>query len=427
MKNILVLSHVLPFPGFSGQQQRVKNTLKSLRDKFQITFVTFGNKDDVSRIENELSVYCEKVICLPSKYSKSKITKLYYRGLATANSLATGLKPSNYIIGELEFTPKTLSPILDENKFDCALFEYWHAFKAVNTFRKRGIPTILDMHNVLWQSYIKQQNEKVYFSKSWAKNQLKKYTTIEEKAWNEFDGIIAINKEEFEYVKRRITNGSEVFYTPMGIDLNSWQFDWSPSIDQPKVAYYGGLNSHQNQQSALYCYQNIMPKVWKKFPDAEFWIIGSNPPEKITKLTKEDSRVVVTGFVEDIKSVLKKMSVVVCPWKGKYGFRSRLIEVMALGIPLVTTEDAVDGMELQDNKGILLGEKNDELLEKVLKILRDKEYAKQLSKQARLEIESLYSFENTYDKLTSDLNSWLDEFSYSRSEYAQMNVPAFSN
>ncbi len=339
----------------------------------------------------------------------------------------TGLKPSNYVIGELELTAETLAPILAENDFDCVLFEYWHAFKTVELFREKKIPCILDMHNVLWQSYIKQQGNKFYFSKKWAKNQLKKYTLIEENAWNEFDGIIAINKEEFEYVRKRTKNNCKIFYTPMGIDVDDWRSDWNPPDDPPKIAYYGGLSSLQNQQSALFCHQNIMPEVWEKFPQAELWIIGSKPPEHIKKLAEDDQRVIVTGFVEDVKQVLKKMSLVVCPWKGKYGFRSRLVEVMALGVPLVTTIDAVDGMELEDGKGILLGEENSELAEKTLKVLKDREFAVRLSEQARLEIEKLYSFENTYDKLTSELAGWLDSFGYSDLKNEHFNLSAISD
>lgn len=408
MKKLLVLSHVLPFPGFSGQQQRVKYTLEALKDKFRITFLTFANQKNISKIESEMSDYCEKVICLPSKYNKSNFNKAFYKSLATVKTFANALNFSNYVIGELEFAEERIAPILKENDFDCALFEYWHAFKSVDLFRENDIPCVLDMHNVLWQSYINQQSNKFYLSKRWRENQLRKYIAVEENAWNKFDGIIAINKKEFHYVKEKVEDDIKVFHTPMGIDLNYWESNGYSDESKPKVAYYGGLNSPHNQQSAMDCYSDIMPKIWKKFPDAEFWIVGSNPPEHISKLSQEDSRVFVTGFVEDIKSVLQKMSVIVCPWKGTYGFRSRLIEVMALGIPLVTTFDAVYGMGLQNEKGVLLGESNKILSEKTLKILSDKKYAERQSRLGRVEVEKLFSFENTYNKLAVDLNSWLN-------------------
>lgn len=408
MKKMLILSHVLPFPGFSGQQQRVKYTLKALQDRFRVTFLTFADESKIPKIEAEISDHCEKVICLPSKYNKSNFNKAYYKSLGKVKTFANSLNFSNYRIGDLEFAEDRIAPILAENHFDCALFEYWHAFKRVDLFRKNEIPCVLDMHNVLWQSQLNKQNGKFHLSKRWKENRLNKYISVEENSWNKFDGIIAINKKEFQYVKKKVKDGIKVFHTPMGIDLNYWKAGGNSDKGKPKIAYYGGLGSSHNQQSALECYREIMPEVWRKFPDAEFWIVGSKPPEHIKELPREDSRVFVTGFVEDVKEVLEKMSVVVCPWQGTYGFRSRLIEVMALGIPLVTTPDAVYGMELQNEKGVLLGESNEKLSEHALKILSDKKYAERQSRLAGNEVEKLFSLENTYDKLVDDLNDWLN-------------------
>jgi glycosyltransferase involved in cell wall biosynthesis len=163
-----------------------------------------------------------------------------------------------------------------------------------------------------------------------------------------------------------------------------------------------------NQRDALICYTDIMPGIWKEFPDAELWLVGSNPPASLQALSS-DPRVKVTGFVEDVQSLLSTMSAVVCPWTGTYGFRSRLIEVMALGIPLVASPDAVYGMELENGKGLLLGEDNEGLLKGVMRLLKDDPFAKEQSKLAREQVTRLYSLETTYDRLTSELHDWLKE------------------
>src|SRR5690606_14691233 len=111
-----------------------------------------------------------------------------------------------------------------------------------------------------------------------------------------------------------------------GIDLQKWPYSWQPA-QPPRIAYYGGLGSPHNQRDALQCYEEIMPTVWAHFPDVELWIVGSRPPATIQALAEQDSRVTVTGFVERVQDVLQTMTAVLCPWTGKYGFRSRLIEV----------------------------------------------------------------------------------------------------
>jgi glycosyltransferase involved in cell wall biosynthesis len=237
---------------------------------------------------------------------------------------------------------------------------------------------------------------------------LRRYKAAEEKAWAKFDGIVAINREEESCVRNQLVGKSQIFYAPMGIELAKWHYAWQPSADVPRVAYYGGLASPHNQQSAMDCYTNIMPVIWQRFPNAEFWIIGSNPTSQMRNLSNFDSRVKVTGFVENVQEVLTNISVVICPWAGKYGFRSRLIEVIALGVPLVTTPDAVHGMELEDKRDVLLGINDDELATNAISLLEDKLLAHQQSRVARQTIERLYSTTSTYDKLSQDICVWLD-------------------
>src|SRR5262249_29035716 len=155
--------------------------------------------------------------------------------------------------------------------------------------------------------------------------------------------VIAINHEELNYLRSATPSTTKLFHAAMGVDLALWPYSWSPS-GKPCLAYYGGLGSPHNQADALACYQRLMPEIWRRFPDAEFWIVGGNPPETIRALGS-DSRVKVTGFVENVQPVLSRMSLLLCPWSGIFGFRSRLIEAMALGVPVVTSPDAVYGME----------------------------------------------------------------------------------
>jgi glycosyltransferase involved in cell wall biosynthesis len=261
------------------------------------------------------------------------------------------------------------------------------------------------MHNILWQDYARDLKAASAIPELWKQRTIKKYKAQEERAWQQFDGLITINQEEHKYVEVRTAKSQRLFYAPMGTDLRTWPYSWKPS--QPvRLAYYGGLGSQHNQRDALKCYENIMPTVWRDLPEAELWLIGSHPPESLRALTS-DPRIKVTGFVKDAQSLLATMSVVLCPWTGTYGFRSRLIEVMALGVPLVASHDAVYGMGLEHDKGLLLGTSDEELAGHAMRLLTDDKLAAQQSQLARQSVERLYSVGNTYDRLMNDLREWM--------------------
>jgi glycosyltransferase involved in cell wall biosynthesis len=101
------------------------------------------------------------------------------------------------------------------------------------------------------------------------------------------------------------------------------------------------------------------------------------------------------------------MSLILCPWTGRYGFRSRLVEVMALGVPVVTTPDAIYGMNLKEGMGLLLAETDIGFAEHVASILQDSGRSKQQSQRAWQQIEQQYSFKHTYERLACELKEWL--------------------
>jgi glycosyltransferase involved in cell wall biosynthesis len=191
----------------------------------------------------------------------------------------------------------------------------------------------------------------------------------------------------------------------MGTDIELWPYSPAPARP-PRLAYYGGLGNPHNEKSALECVDDVMPVIWESRPDAELWLVGSNPSETLRKLVA-DPRIKVTGYVADVQKVLRTMTAVLCPWVGTFGFRSRLVEVMALGVPVVSTPEAVSGMELRHGRGILWGSNGRELAENALMFIEDPAFAREQGRIARREIERLLSIERTYGKWMQELDDWL--------------------
>lgn len=406
--NILIISHVIPYPLSSGQQLRVFYTLIALRKYFHITFLTSLPSKHKNYVIFQISNLVDKLLIIDSKYSNNVVNKIFHQLVGRIYSLFTGLKFSNYIIGKVDYSPKNINLATDINNYDCVFYEYWHAVDSTEIFHTKNIPCILDTHNILWQSYQKQLNLKKFIPPIINKNILRKYKTFEENAWDQFDGIIAINSEEFNYIKNQLSSQKKIFSLPMGTDLSKWPHLYNP-IKPQRIVFYGGLGSIHNQISAMDGYQFIMPKIWEKFPDVEYWIVGSNPPEKIKSIPTVDPRVRVTGFLDDPQTLLSTMSLMICPWSGTYGFRSRLIEIMALGVPIITNVEAIYGMELDENKGILLADDYDEFAEISIELLSKPQNLLKQSVLARNQIEEKFSFESTYLDFSYELFQFVNE------------------
>jgi len=371
-----------------------------------VDFLTFASSAQRHEVEQQLMNFGCRPIVLPSRLADGSFSKLRFALGASLFALCTGMKSSNYAIGKVEFSPARIRSAVDPRDYNAVIYEYFHAVDSVPLFRNAGVPAILDMHNVLWKSWEERLNEKTAWPTWFKRAALDRYRRGEESAWDQFDGLVAINRSEQDLVQVRLWPAQKVFYAPMGTDLSRWPACWQPA-NPPRLAYYGGLASAHNEAAALRCHQRIMPVIWQRFPDAELWLVGSNPTERLRSLTS-DSRVKVTGFVEDVQEVLKTMSLVLCPWAGTYGFRSRIVEVLALGVPVVATPAAVDGMELESGRGITLADSDEALAERALELLSAPNQLAAQSRLARSEMERLYSLENTYGRLMTELREWLE-------------------
>lgn len=395
---LLIISAILPFPLNSGQRVRVFNKIYALRQTFQVTFLSYAPPVEVAAVQQKVAEQVDRAVILPMHSRQSLGVQLWYQVKNQLQAAQTGLRASNHLVGDVELTTKRLLAACQPEAFDLVLYEYWHTHATTTLFRELGIPTVLDMHDLCWRVMERRLN----WLPGWLRGRrVQAYRRQEEAAWAKYDLLVAINREEERYV-RSVLPAQATWYTPMGIDTEAvWQYQWLPA-NPPRIAFYGALGSLGNQNGVNWCLERIMPAIWTTYPNLEFWIVGGTPSKQIQQLTA-NPRIKVTGFVPDVAQILKQMSLVLCPWQGKFGFRSRLIEVMALGVPVVATPDAVFGMGLEAGQGLLLAETDAGLGQICLNLLADGQGLCRHSRLARQQVEAKFSFPATYGALSQRL------------------------
>src|SRR5208282_6607113 len=102
---ILVVSHVLPYPGNSGQQLRVRYMLEAAIPSVQVDFLTsapLGRRQEVH--ERLVGLGCHPIV-LGSRLNGRGWRDLPRSLAAGLFVLWTGLKSSNYSIGKVELSP----------------------------------------------------------------------------------------------------------------------------------------------------------------------------------------------------------------------------------------------------------------------------------------------------------------------------------
>ncbi len=189
-----------------------------------------------------------------------------------------------------------------------------------------------------------------------------------------------------------------VSVVPNGVDT-SYFAPWNTDKQPARIVFSGKMSYHPNEQAALWFARNVFPAIRQARPDAEFVIIGSGPPPDVEKLACVPG-ISVTGYVDDIRPRMASASVAVVPMQVAVGIQNKVLEAMAMGLPVVATPLATRpfGAECP---GIVTAESADDMTRQVLGLLSDQRRAAELGALGRNEAVQRFSWESSVTRLES--------------------------
>jgi len=144
-----------------------------------------------------------------------------------------------------------------------------------------------------------------------------------------------------------------------------------------RLLFLGSLNYRPNAEAAEYLLSQIWPSISRAEPDAELWIAGREP-EHVRCFTEPPPGVRFLDFVNDLDSLYRSVSAVVCPIRVGGGTRIKLVEAAAQAKPIVSTTVGAEGLLLDNDVDILLRDTPTAFAEACVSLLRTRDRARQL-------------------------------------------------
>jgi GT2 family glycosyltransferase/glycosyltransferase involved in cell wall biosynthesis len=187
---------------------------------------------------------------------------------------------------------------------------------------------------------------------------------------------------------------------PLILDIKGTNKSFAERRD---IIFVGGYQHTPNVDAVQYFVAEIMPLLRKKIPGVRFYAVGSNPPAEIHALASAD--VIITGFVEDLTPLLDKMCVAVAPLRYGAGIKGKIGTAMAVGLPMVATSLAAEGMSLTDGENILVADGAEAFANAVAKIYQDEALWYRISQNSLAFADKAWGAETAYRTLDSILNS----------------------
>jgi sugar transferase (PEP-CTERM/EpsH1 system associated) len=364
MKNLLYLVHRLPYPPNKGDKITSFNILKYLSGRYNIFLGCFVDDPQDLQYIPKLEQYCVDLCTVPLNPVVSKLVSL--KGLLTNEALSLPYYRSRKL-------QDWVNQVLKKHDIDGILVLSGAMAQFVSGHLTKVPRTILDLEDVdsdKWLLYAKGHS----WPLSWIfQRESKRLFEYERKMANAFDVTLFVSQKEAELFKKMAPEiARKIRSRVQGVD--STYFDPSLNFENPyeqgtKVLVFTGAMDYWPNEDAVTWFSNeIMPRISHSVPDTKFCIVGMNPGRKVRALEKNPS-VIVTGGVPDVRPYLAHATAAALPLRVARGIQNKILEAMAMEIPVLATPEAIYGIETCPGFSPLIADTAGELADKAIQLL----------------------------------------------------------
>jgi glycosyltransferase involved in cell wall biosynthesis len=149
------------------------------------------------------------------------------------------------------------------------------------------------------------------------------------------------------------------------------------------MAFVGWYGYPPNERAAMSLMDDILPMVDHLGGPARLWLIGRDPTQRMLRRARGRSEVTITGQVPDVRPFLAQAGLLVCPIRSGGGTRVKIIEAMALDVPVISTPLGVEGLDLVPGRDAHIAESNRGLAEAVVRLAGDPDEVARVTTAAR--------------------------------------------
>ena len=385
---VLVLSSKPPYPIHDGAAIRTFQSIVFLnRMGYEVDVLYFSEHNDKETVEKGLSKYCRNIYQHTMSATMSRIN--VFKGLFT-NCLPLQV---NYY-----FSKKVKRWILDhQDDYDMV---YCNNIRTAEYAKDVRSKKVLDFVDALSMNYSSAKNKTkglwhwIYTLDGY---RCSKYEVDQLKV---FDRNLIISDVDRRYILNSVTGE----LPEITVIENFVRIDKSKRIDQKNVErnilFVGAMNYEPNVTAVTYFVKEVFPSILKLYPDLKFYIVGKSPRDEVKMLASDN--VIVTGFVDDVWDYLKKAMVVVTPMRSGAGLQNKILEALAVGACVVTSDIGFEGLRSAPGQPLVARDAKT-MAEAVLAFISDADYRNRQSVLSVEYVSEHYSEDGIFKKFEKAL------------------------
>jgi sugar transferase (PEP-CTERM/EpsH1 system associated) len=382
---VLYVCHRFPYPPKRGGKIRPFNMIRHLAQTHQVSVVSLVRSGQEAREGEGIAPYCER-------FSMGQV-RAPVQWLRMIVRLPT-LVPSSMGYFYSPEVARSVRGLLAAERFDLIFVHCSSVAQYVADVQ--GIPKILDFGDMDSQKWLEYANYKPAPLSLGYLLEGKKMERAERQLARRFDLCTATTRAEWQTLEGYGT-GATTDWFPNGVDSGYFSPSHEP-WDPDTISFVGRMDYYPNQECMFRFCSTILPALQARRPALKLVIVGADPSPAVLRLGRLPG-VSVTGSVPDVRPYLRSSALMVAPLNIARGTQNKILEAMAMGVPVVTSAVAAGGVDAMAPEHFLAATTNDDYVAAILRVVGDPAERSRLAEAGRERMLSHHAWERSMQRL----------------------------
>lgn len=402
---ILMLAPRLPHAqAISGMQMVYQRMARLIERGHQVGLACFIDEDQDRPYIDQLHAGLHEVEILREPLINQLLPSAFTQGRYSS--------PSSFFRYQSRQMCDVIGKMILRSAYDVAIAE----FTAMGRFfhhnpRLPAVRRIISCHDsptLSSRKLIDMHGPSLLWGKQWLEYRHMRH--MEFRLYHAVDRVLTLtNEERMELLEEDPT----VRITALSPGLRSETFHPMPEIPKEHaIIITGRFSSDQSHLGTLWFLRNVWPLLRRRDAEVRLYLVGREPTPTMNHIASRDPRIIITGAVEDLKPYLAAAKVYACPILSGSGVRGKILEAMAMELPVVTTLNAAEGIQIDPGNNGFLADAPGIMADLLLMLLHDAPLRDRIGKAARRTIESQFTWAHSLDQLEAVLRDVVSKRSF---------------
>lgn len=393
---ILFVCHRVPYPFHGGAKVRAFNVIAHLSRTHDVTVASMARSTRELEESRGLGDHCKELIC-ERVSERSAAFQMAARAIA-GEPVSMGFFFSRKLHSRV-------SEAISREKFDLIVVHCSSVAQYVE--HVRDVPKILDfvdMDSQKWLMYGEAHRPPLSTA---YRIEGKRLLREERRLAALFDVSTCTTAEELDSLQS-LGTANRTDWFPNGVDHDYFTPSKEP-YDNDLMSFIGRMDYFPNQEAMVRFCRTTLPLIQQRRPNARLEIVGADPSPEIKRLGQLNG-VTVTGTVPDVRPFVTRSAVNVAPLRIARGTQNKILESMAMGVPVVVSEVAARGVDIESGNGLLCATSPENEAQLVVSLMEDPAKRAHLSRLARNAIVDRYDWRHSMARFDAIIEQCIADF-----------------